>query len=118
MGGKPQATAVGTKPPMGVATRVTGIRVEVGVMVGGTAVAVACGGGLLPPPPSFDLVAVGGIGVAGNGVEVLVITVKLGIPKTWLDFDCGLRKQVAIKPRTKIRVIIRRAIGFSLDNYW
>ena len=103
---------------MGVATRVTGIRVEVGVMVGGTAVAVTCGGGGLLPPPLSDRVEVGGMGVAGNGVEVLVITVKLDIPNTSLDFDCGLRKKVAIKPTTKMKVIIRRDIVFPLEIYW
>ena len=102
---------------MGVATRVTGMRVEVGVIVGGTAVAVAWGGGGLLPPPLSDRVEVGGMGVAGKGVEVLVMTVKLGIPNTSFDFDCGLKKKVAIMPTKKIRVIIRRDIVFPLVNY-
>ena len=55
--------------------------------------------------------------VGGNGVEVLVITVKFGIPNTSLDFDCGLSKKVTIRPIIKMKVIIRRDIGFSLKTY-
>ena len=79
---------------MGVAVSDMGVAVSFGWEVG----------------PGLERVAVGGSGVGGAGVGVRVTTVKLGIPMTWLDFDCGLNKKVAVNPVIKINKMIRRDI--------